>query len=101
MKRLILLACIVAATAQAQPVYRDGTLYTDKPSPTATRVYIVLNIVDAQPVPFTPRGPGLVSYAAPAQLPAPQVVININVRQPSPYNYGGQRPHYHHPRSYR
>ena len=98
----VTLLSVLAAVAQAQTVYREGSTYTDRPSPGATRVTIVLNIVDSYPVPVAPPRPLLV--AAPAVAvppPAPQTVINITIRQPSPYNYGGQRPHFHHPRSYR
>ena len=106
MKRVaVFLIGAVAAVAQAQTaVYREGSAYTDRPSPGATRVTIVLNIVDSYPVPVVPPRPLLVAApAVAAPPPAPQTVINITIRQPSPYNYGGQRPHFHHhhPRSYR
>lgn len=101
MKRVAaLLVSVVAAVAQAQTaVYREGSTYTDRPSPGATRVTIVLNLMDSQPVSTVPTRPLMVAAPAP-QPPAPQVVINITVRQPSPYNYGGQR-HRHYQRSYR
>lgn len=82
MKNLaVTLLSVLAAGAQAQTVYREGSTYTDRPTtPDATRVYIVLNIVDSQPVPlFNPRP--LVAAPMPAPAPqAPQTVINITVR---------------------
>ena len=104
MKRVaVFLIGAVAAVAQAQTaVYREGSTYTDRPSPGATRVTIVLNIVDSYPVPVVPARPLLVAgptVAAPA--PVPQTVINITIRQPSPYNYSHQPRYHHHPRRYR
>lgn len=105
MKRVaVFLIGAMAAVAQAQTtVYREGSTYTDRPAPGATRVTIVLNIVDSYPVAVVPTRPLLVAAPAVAATPpAPQTVINITIRQPSPYNYGGQRHHFHHhPRSYR
>ena len=105
MKRVaVFLIGAVAAVAQAQTaVYREGSTYTDRPSPGATRVTIVLNIVDSYPVPVVPPRLLVAAPVVAAPPPAPQTVINITIRQPSPYNYGGQRPHFHHhhPRSYR
>lgn len=104
MKRVaVFLIGAVAAVAQAQTaVYREGSTYTDRPSPGATRVTIVLNIVDSYPVPLVHR-PTLVGTVPPlaAPAPVPQTVINITIRQPSPYNYSHQPRYYHHPRRYR
>lgn len=102
-KVAVFLFSILAAAAQAQTaVYREGSTYTDRPSPEARRVTLVLNIVDSYPVSLVHRPTLAGTVPPPATPPAPQVVINIAVRQPSPYNYGGQRPHFHHyPRSHR
>ena len=101
MKRVaVFLIGAVAAVAQAQTaVYREGSAYTDRPSTGATRVTIVLNIVDSYPVPVAPLRPLLVAgpaVAAPA--PVPQTVINITVRPvvklPPAHHY-----HYHYRRN--
>lgn len=94
MNRAALVLCLLPAVACGQTVYRVGNVYTDKPSPEAAKVYIVLNIVQAEDVPLFPAWRH-VPYVAPVAPPAPAppvTVININVKtvvQPVyPQHYG-------------
>lgn len=95
-KVAVFLFSILAAATQAQTaVYREGSTYTDRPSPEARRVTLVLNIVDSYPVSLVHR-PTLAGTLPPAATPpapqARQVIINITVRPvvklpPAHYHY--------------
>lgn len=88
MKSPLLLALLLAASANAQTVYRVGSTYTDKPLPQAVKVSIVLNLMQAEDVPFVSKAP-MVRYVPPtAPTPKPvrqpvNVVVQVTVN-PAP-----------------